>query len=103
MQPSNKEREYRCKIIAENHLKKDGQRYLDRYVRNESLTYKTLYSNDDLLHSMIVRYNLSKLGNAMKYIGTSCVKAANALQGLAASLAASLATIQSKDNFMYEN
>ena len=87
---SNKEREYRYKIIAENHLKKDGQKYLDQYVRNESLTYKTLYSNDDLLHSMILRYNFNKLGNAIKHIGTSCIKAANAFQ----SLTASLSTIQ---------
>lgn len=87
MQLSNKEREYRYKIIAENHLKKDGQRYLDQYVKTESLTYKKLYLNYGLLRSMLTQYSLSKLGNAMKGIGSSCEKAANAIQKLSASLA----------------
>ena len=45
---SKKEREYRSKIIAENHLKKDAQRYVDFYVAENNahsinLTYKRLY------------------------------------------------------------
>ena len=82
-----KERKYRSKIIAENQLKKDAQRYLDQYAKSESLTYKKIYLNYGLLHSMLVRYGLNKIGNAMKSIGTSCAKAANAFQSLAASLA----------------
>ena len=95
MQLSSKERKYRSKIIAENHLKEDAQRYIDFYVSENNahsinLTYKHLYFNYGLLHSILVKYNLNKLGNAIKDIGTTCVKAANAFQ----SLTASLSTIQ---------
>lgn len=83
---SNKEQKYRSKIIAENHLKKDGQTYLDQYVKTELLTYKKLYLNYGLLHSMLTKYNLSKLSNAIKSVGTSCSQAANAFQKLTKSL-----------------
>lgn len=83
---SNNECKYRSKIIAENHLKKDGQRYLDQYVKRKSLTYKTLYLNYGLLHSMLTQYKLSKLGNVIKGFGESCAKVVNSLQVLAASL-----------------
>lgn len=83
---SNNECKYRSKIIAENHLKKDGQRYLDQYVKRKSLTYKTLYLNYGLLHSMLTQYKLSKLGNVIKGFGESYAKVVNSLQVLAASL-----------------
>lgn len=88
---TTKERKYRSKIIAENHLKKDAQRYIDFYVAENNsysinLTYKHLYFNYGLLHSALTKYNLSKLNNAMKDMGTSCVKVANAFKTLAASL-----------------
>ncbi len=86
MQLSNKEREYRYKIIAENHLKKDGQKYLDQYVKRKLLTYKTLYLNYGFLHSMLAQYSLSKLSKVMKGLGESCAKAANSFQVLTASL-----------------
>lgn len=95
MKLSNKERKYRSKIIAENHFKKDEQRYLDFWIAENraysiNLTYKYIYFNYGLLHSFLVKYNLSKLSKAMIDMGTSCAKAANAFQ----SLTASLATIQ---------
>lgn len=82
---TTKEREFRCKIIAENHLKKDAQKYIDFYVAENrshsiNLTYKRLYLDDGLLHSILVKYNLSKLSNALKDVGASCVKAANTLK-----------------------
>lgn len=88
---SNKERKYRCKIIVENHLKKDAQRYIDFYITKNSthqinLTYKYLYFNYGLLHSILVKYNFSKLSNAMKDMRTSCTKAASAFQNFTASL-----------------
>lgn len=86
MRLSNKEREYRYKIISENHLKKDAQRYLDQYVKRKLLTYKTLYLNYGFLHSMLTQYSLSKLSKAMKGLGESCAKAANSFQVLTASL-----------------
>lgn len=87
MQLSNKERIYRYKIIAENHFKKDEQRYLDQYVKSKLLTYKRLYLNYGLLHSMLTSYRLRKLSNAMEGFGSSCQKAVNALQKLTVILA----------------
>lgn len=83
---SNNECKYRSKIIAENHLKKDGQQYLDQYVKRTSLTYKTLYLNYGFLYGMLIKYNLSKLGNAITGFGKSCAKVANSIQVLAASV-----------------
>ena len=84
-QLSNKERKYRNKIIAENHLKKDAQKYIDFYIAENNahlinLTYKRLYSDYGLLHSILIKYNFSKLNNAIKNMGESCVKAGKALQ-----------------------
>lgn len=83
---SNNECKYRSKIIAENHLKKDGQQYLDQYVKRKLLTYKTLYLNYGFLHSMLTQYNLSKLGMVITSFGESCAKVANSIQVLAASV-----------------
>ena len=84
-QLSNKERKYRNKIIAENHLKKDAQKYIDFYIAENNahlinLTYKRLYSDYGLLHSILIKYNFSKLNNAIKNMGETCVKAGKALQ-----------------------
>lgn len=84
-QLSNKERKYRNKIIAENHLKKDAQKYIDFYVAENNahlinLTYKRLYSDYGLLHSILIKYNFSKLNNAIKNMGETCAKAGKALQ-----------------------
>lgn len=83
---SNKEQKYRYKIIAENHLKKDGQRYLDQCVKQPLITYKKLYLSHSLLHSMLIRYSFNKLALAMQGIGMSCAEATNSLQMLSASL-----------------
>lgn len=77
-----KEREYRSKIIAENHFKKDMQRYLDYYVEENNahsinLTYKYIYLHYGLLHHIRLKYGLNKMSNALKDVGTSCVKVAN--------------------------
>lgn len=94
-QLSKKEYKYRCKIIAENHMKKDCQRYLDYYVAENkccpiNLTYKYVYLNRGLLHKIMVQYNLSKINNAIRNVGVSCEKAAeafsNALQIFSADL-----------------
>ena len=42
-QLSKREYKYRCKIIAECHLKKGGQKYLDRYMINAFISYKEFY------------------------------------------------------------
>ena len=91
MKLSNKEREYRSKIIAENHFKKDMQRYLDFYVAENNahsinLTYKYIYLHYGLLHSILTKYNLGKLSKAMSNVGLSCAKAANAFKNLTTTL-----------------
>lgn len=83
---SNKESKYRSKIIAENHLKKDGQQYLDQYVKRKLLTYKTLYLNYGFLHSMLTQYNLRRFGRVITSFGESCAKVANSMTVLASSL-----------------
>lgn len=87
---SNIERKYRSKIIAEHHLKKDAQRYIDFYVvknndNSINLTYKYLYFNYGLLRSILTRYNLSKLNSAFQGLGRACAKATNSMTVLAAS------------------
>lgn len=91
-QLSKKERKYRFKIIAENHLKKDEQRYIDYYItKNKSnfinLTYKYLYLNYGLLHRILVQYKLSKLSNTMKSMGNAIQKATESTKILSASFA----------------
>lgn len=45
-QLSKREYKYRCKIIAENHLKKSAQRFLDTYKKE---SYKELYCDKNKL------------------------------------------------------
>ena len=52
-QLSKREYKYRCKIIAENHLKKECQIYLGNYMVTEGLTYKEIYFDEALLHRML--------------------------------------------------
>lgn len=85
MQLSNKERKYRNKIMCENHLKKDAQKYIDSYVA-ENNTYKNLYLNSSLLHDILLLYRLSKVGDALKDFGMSCAQATNAVRKFATSL-----------------
>ena len=98
MQLSSKERKYRNKIIAENHLKKEAQRYLDQYIKSKSLTYKSLYLNYGFLHSMLTQYSLNKLGNAMKNIGSSLQKATKAMMSLSTTLQQCAKTINLKED-----
>lgn len=52
-QLSKREYKYRCKIIAENHLKKDYQKYLDGQVQIKGITYKDLYFDPMRLSSIL--------------------------------------------------
>ena len=42
-QLSKREYKYRCKIIAENHLKKECQQLLDKNMNELSISYKLVY------------------------------------------------------------
>ena len=86
-----KERIYRSKIIAENHFKKYMQRYLDFYVAENkdhsiNLTYKYIYLHYSLLRHIELKYGLNKIGNALRDVGVSCMKAASSFQNLKTAL-----------------
>lgn len=82
-QLSKREYKYRCKIIAENHLKKECQMYLSNYVITEGLTYKEIYVDESLLHRMLTNYNFWQVGKAVYKAGVSAKQAANAFQDFA--------------------
>lgn len=42
-QLSKREYKYRCKIIAENHLKKERQQLLDKNMKELGISYKLVY------------------------------------------------------------
>ena len=80
---SKKERKYRSKIIAENHLKKDMQKYLDEYIKSKSLAYKYVYVNSINIR---IQYAFAKISNTVKSVSSSLVKATNSVKKLAASV-----------------
>lgn len=80
---SKKEYKYRSKIIAENHLKKDMQKYLDKYIKSKSLTYKYVYVNSINIRA---QYRFHKIGNTMKNISSSFEKVANSFKTFNASI-----------------
>ena len=82
-QLSKREYKYRCKIIAENHLKKECQMYLGNYVITEGLTYKEIYLDEALLHRMLTNYSFWQVGKAVYKAGVSAKQAANAFQDFA--------------------
>lgn len=70
-QLSKREYKYRCKIIAENHLKKECQTYLGSYVVTEALTYKEIYLDETLLHRMLTSYVFWRVGKVMSKTGVA--------------------------------
>ena len=90
-QLSNRESKYRCKIIAENHLKKELQKYLDSYVDSRWLTYKDVYLNKLVLLRIKAAYNFQLASKAICKVGVSAKQASNNLQHLARVVADSIA------------
>lgn len=74
-QLSKREYKYRCKIIAENHLKKDCQKYLDSYIDSEWVTYKDVYLNKLVLLRIKAAYNFQNMGKAIQKTGISAKEA----------------------------
>lgn len=70
-QLSKREYKYRCKIIAENHLKKDCQVYLDSYVSEKRITYKDIYLNELTHLSWLTAYRFNQFGKAVYQAGIS--------------------------------
>lgn len=88
-QLSNKEREYRSKIIAENHLNKKAQKYLDKYKSSKNLTYKEIYMSYALLSDIAFRLyfvNINKLNEAVRNFGTTIEQATSGFKNLANAL-----------------
>lgn len=82
-QLSKREYKYRCKIIAENHLKKECQIYLGNYMVTEGLTYKEIYFDEALLHRMLTSYSFWRVGKAMSKTGVAIKQAADAFNNFA--------------------
>ena len=83
---SKREYKYRCKIIAENHLKKELQKYLDSYVDSKWLTYKDIYLNKVVLLRIKAAYNFQSASKAMWEIGISAKQASDAFQNFAQAI-----------------
>lgn len=82
-QLSKREYKYRCKIIAENHLKKDYQEYLDEQVQAKGITYKVLYFDPMRLRSILSVVAFRKCSDAIRKIGVSAKQAADAFNNFA--------------------
>lgn len=70
-QLSKREYKYRCKIIAENHLKKECQAYLDSYIAEKGVTYKDIYLNELTHFSWLTAYRFNQFGKAVYQAGIS--------------------------------
>ena len=82
-QLSKREYKYRCKIITENHLKKELQKYLDSYVDSKWITYKDVYLSKVILLRIKAAYNFQSASKAMWKAGTSAKEASDAFQNFA--------------------
>lgn len=89
-QLSKREYKYRCKIIAENHLKKEYQMYLDSYVDSKWLTYKDVYLNKLILLRVKAAYNFQSASKAICKAGVSAKQASDGFQHLACVIADSI-------------
>lgn len=79
-QLSKREYKYRCKIIAENHLKKDYQKYLDDQVQVKDITYKVLYFDPMRLQSILSVVAFRKCSDAIRRMSVSTKQASDAFQ-----------------------
>ena len=85
-QLSKREYKYKCKIIAENHLKKEFQEYLDSYVDSKWLTYKDVYLNKAVLLRIKAAYNFQSASKAIWKAGISAKEASEAFQNFAQAI-----------------
>lgn len=81
---SKKECKYRNKIIAENHLKKKYQMYIDRYI---DCSYKELYYNKGKLMFLINTIATKEMCEAIWRIGDTAKNTAKAFKSLSKALA----------------
>ena len=65
-QLSKREYKYRCKIIAENHLKKECQQLLDKNMRELGISYKLVYLDTYFFYFKILGLNGFLAGKALR-------------------------------------
>lgn len=81
---SKREYKYRSKIIAEHHLIKKYQIYIDRYI---DCSYKELYYDKDKLMFLINTIAAKEMCEAICRIGDTAKNTAKAFRGLSKALA----------------
>ena len=79
-QLSKREYKYRCKIIAENHLKKSDQRLLDAYKKE---SYKDLYCDKNKLALFISVASIRNFSSEVCQLSISAENAAKAFIDMA--------------------
>lgn len=82
-QLSKKEYKYRYKIIYENHLNKEYQICIDKYI---DCSYKELYRNKEKLSFLINEIALELMYKTVRNLGNTAKNASNAFQRLSKSL-----------------
>lgn len=87
-QLSKREYKYRCKIIAECHLKKGGQKCLDNYIINAFISYKEFYFDKERMLFLRAVQSVTKtsdvfnkLSMAVKETNESFKKMINVING----------------------
>ena len=85
-QLSKREYKYRCKIIAENHLKKEYQAYLDEQIQVKGITYKVLYFDPMRLQSILSVVAFKKCSDAIRRMSISTKQATDAFNNFAQTL-----------------
>lgn len=81
-----REYKYRCKIVAENHLKKDYQMYLDEQIQVKGITYKVLYFDPMRLQSILSVVAFRKCIDAIRRMSVSTKQASDAFQNFAQAI-----------------
>ena len=82
-QLSKREYKYRCKIIAEYHLKKKDQKFLDTYKKE---SYKDLYCDKNKLATFKTIMSVRKLTYGICQIGTNLKDASEAFNDMSKAL-----------------
>lgn len=82
-QLSKREYKYRCKIIAEYHLKKKDQKFLDIYKKE---SYKDLYCDKNKLATFKTVMSVRKLTYGICQIGTNLKDASEAFNDMSKAL-----------------
>ena len=73
---TKKENKCKKKLIAENHLNKSQQLFLNNYIKLRCLSYSKVYYDKEILLAISVEYNFYMLTNSLKRVSISLHQAA---------------------------